>query len=234
MRTILTLVLVLALCAPLSAFGSSSSPPLSAKAELAAMRSAANSQHSLHYVSVSSAPQEELRIVADVGMKEGIQRITVTDHGTTGPAAAIVSGRKVYIRGNAFTLQVYFGFAAVKAKLYAGTWISVPSSRTGYATLAADVTFPSFISHLFPPRTKLSLVPAGTLIGVRGTAHAQSGADGTATLFAPAHGKPLPVKETAETSKRRGTGVVTMSHWNEAVHVKAPRHAVPITQVIAG
>ena len=196
------------------------------------MHSAAGSQHSLHYVSVSSAPGHKIRIVGDVGMKEGIQRITLTDHGQTGPAKALVSGRKVYIQGNAFTLQVYFGFSALKAKFYAGTWISVPRSSPGYATLSADVTFPSFLSHLFPPRTKLSLVIDGNLIGVRGMARAQSGVDGTATLFAPAHGKPLPVKETAQASKNRGTGVVTMTRWNAAVHVRAPRHAIPISSVI--
>lgn len=228
------LVIVVAFGAPISAFGSSSSSPLSPEARLAAMRSAARSQHSLHYVSVSSAPGHEIRIVADVGMKEGIQRITLTDHGQTGPAAVIVSGRKVYIRGNVFTLQVYFGFKALRAKLYAGKWISVPRSHPGYTTLSADVTLPSFLSHLFPRPTKLSLVLAGNLIGVRGTAHAQSGVDGTATVFAPAHGKPLPVKETAKASMHRGTGVVTMSHWNERVHVSAPAHAIRISDLLGG
>ena len=233
------LVIVLALCASLSACGSSSpsttspSPTLSPKAELAAMRSAARSQHSVHTVSVSSAPGHEIRIVSDVGEKEGILRITLTDHGQTGAATVIVSGDTAFMRGNAFAMRTYFSFTKAQATKYAGKWISVPSLNPGYATVSDDGTFPSFLSHLFPPQEKLSLVTVAGLIGVRGTVHGQSGDTATATLFAPADGKPLPVKEIAKSSGKLGAGVVTMSDWNEAVHVSAPK-AVSILIVVGG
>ena len=55
------------------------------------MRKAARSQHSVHYVSVSSAPGHKIRIVSDVGASDGVQRIAVTDHDQTGTATVIVS-----------------------------------------------------------------------------------------------------------------------------------------------
>jgi hypothetical protein len=226
-RLTLILGILLALSAPLSAFGSSQTASPSAR--LAAMRTAAQSQRSVHYVSVSSAPNQHLRIVADVGVRDGIQRITVKDHGTKGSASAIVSGRKVYIRGDAFSMQVYFGFTSLQATDWADTWISVPRSHPSYGTLSADVTLPSFVSHLFPKVTKLSLVTSGNLIGVQGQA-----GKGSTTVFAPAQGKPLPVKAIAKTSGAQGTGALTMSRWNVAVNVKAPPHAVPISRVIIG
>jgi hypothetical protein len=232
MRPIVTLVTVLALCAPLDAFGSSSSPPLSAKAQLAAMESAANSRHSLHYVSVSSATGYKLRVVADVGPKAGIQRITFTDHGQSGAATVMVKDRTVYLRGDDVALKVYFGFTPPAAVKYAGKWISVPKSHPGYLTLSNDATFPSFVSQLFPKHAKLSLVTPGNLIGVRGEAHGQAGVTVTTTVLAPAQGKPLPVKEIVRSSKS-DTGVVWMSKWNEVVRVSKPAHSVPITKVAA-
>jgi len=244
LRRIVTPVIVLAVCATLSACGSSSAPPStstttpsltsSPKVALAAMRNAAHSQHSVHYVSVSSAPGHTIRIVADVDATEGIQRVTFTDHGQTGSGTAIVSGDTAYIRGNAVMMSVYFGFPKAKATKYAGKWISVPSSNPAYATDSDDVTFPSFLSHLFPRQTKISLVKAGFLIGVHGTVQGQSGVTLDATVFAPAHGQPLPVKQTAKSSDHLGTGVLTISNWNEAVDVSAPANAVPISKVVGG
>jgi hypothetical protein len=238
---IVKLVLVLAICVPLSACGSSSSTttttpssPSAPRAKLIAMRSAARSQQSVHYVSESSAPGHKIEIVADAGETEGTQQVTITDHSQTGHVTTLVSGDAAYLRGDAFGMRAYFGFTKAQATKYAGKWISVPSSNPGYATISGDLTFPSFVSHLFPPMTNLSLVPRGSLTGVRGTVHGQAGVTVTATVFAPAHGKPLPAKQTATSSGHLGhlgAGVVTMSDWNEPVHVSAPANAVPITSI---
>ena len=117
-------------------------------------------------------------------------------------------------------MDVYFGFTTAQASKYAGQWISIPSSHPGFSTVAADATFGSFLKNLFP-QTKLSLVPAGSLVGVRGEATGQDDA-GERTIFAPAQGTPLPVKRTVTSPNHPGTVVQTMSRWNEAVHVAAP------------
>jgi len=198
------------------------------------MRSAAHSQHSVHYVSVSSAPGHTIRLVGDVDAKKGILQVTLTAHGQTGAATVMVSSGTAFMRGDALMLRTYFGLPKAAATKYAGKWISVPSSNPGYATTADGVTFPSYFSHLFPQLTKLSFVSSlVALVGVRGTVHGTGSLTAVTTIFAPAHGKPLPVKQIAKSSGDLGSGVVTMSNWNEAVHVTEPT-AVAISTVVGG
>jgi hypothetical protein len=204
----------------------------SPKMRLAAMRNAAGSQHSVHYVVVSSAPGHKVRMVSDVGKGEGIQRITVTSHGQTGPADVIVRRRTAYIRGNPFTMRAYFGFTKAQATKYAGKWIAIPHSSPGYAGVSADATFGSFLSFLYPQH-HLELYSSGKLVGVRGTARFM-GVDLLVLLLAPRHGKPLPAEQYERSPNHPGKSLARFSHWNESFHVTAPAHAVPISKVVGG
>ena len=138
------------------------------------------------------------------------------------------------MRGNALAMRAYFGLTTRQATKYAGKWIAVPSSNPGYATVSEGVTFPSFLSRLFPQETKLSVVTAGGLIGIHGTVKGEGGATAAVTIFRPAQGKPLPVKQTAKSSGHPDSGLYSMSRWGEAVHVSAPDGAVPIDTVVGG
>ncbi|HUZ16287.1 MAG TPA: hypothetical protein VMU72_08935 [Gaiellaceae bacterium] len=237
MRRIVTLVIVLAISAPLSACGSSSSPPStststppsSPRAELAAMRNAVRHQHSVHYVSTASTHGHKVRTVFDVGKGVGIQRTTVTTGHHTEHASVIVSGGSAYIKGDVFTMHDYFGFTKAQATKYAGRWISVPQSNPGYATVSADATLESFVANLFPQK-KLSSVTAVNLVGVRGIM-TQHGVTVHVTIFAPVRGQPLPVKKMVS-SGHSLNGVVTMTGWNEALDVHAPSHAVPVANIV--
>jgi hypothetical protein len=80
--------------------------------------------------------------------------------------------------------------------------------------------------------SNLSLVHAGALIGVRGNVIQPTGPGVPVTIYAPALGEPLPVKETAKSTGEAGAGVVTMSSWGKPVHVPAPRGAVPVKTVV--
>jgi hypothetical protein len=203
----------------------------------AAMLHAASSQHSVHYVSVSTEPGVKNLQVSDVGPGRGIQRITVTKHGRSGPATVLIVGHIAYIRGNTFTLHDYFPFTKKQAKKYSGTWISIPPSSPAYSAVAADATFASFLSDLLP-RKDLSVVRATIAgrkaVGVRGIVRQQQGAKLIETVYAPASGTPLPYAERVAVVGLRGTGSVRMSRWNEPVHLKAPKHAVPISAVLGG
>lgn len=200
----------------------------------AAMHSAAAAKHSVHYVSTSSEPGGALRMVADVGQGRGIQRITVTTAGQSGPATVLVVGRSAYIRGNTFTLHNYFALSQAQATRYAGKWISVPSRLRAFSAVAADGTFESFLSDLLPTKN-LALVRttiAGRKsVGLRGTV-LQGGVKVVETVYAPAGGTPLPSEEKIAPAGKPGTGEVRMSRWNEAVHLTAPAHAVPISTVL--
>jgi hypothetical protein len=199
-----------------------------------AMLAAASARHSVHYVSMSSASGHAIRMVADVGRGRGIQRITFTSHGHSGPATILIAGHSAYIRGNAFTMRNFFGFPAEKAKQYAGKWISIPSTSSGYPALAADATFASFLADLFPTK-HLALVRATIggkkSVGVRGTAR-QGGVKLVATVYAPATGAPLPFEVKAVPAAKPGTALTRMSRWNEPVPVTAPANAVPISTVV--
>lgn len=200
------------------------------------MLEAASARHSLHYVSTSTKPGLRLRIVSDVGRGRGIQRITITTHGQTGPATVLIVDRTAYIKGNSFTLDDYFGFTPAQAKQYAGQWISIPSSNGAFSALAADATFASFLSDLLPKKN-LSLVRATLagkkVVGVRGTVR-QGGVKVVETVYAPAAGTPLPVQEKIVPVGKPGAGLAVMSKWNEPVRLAAPAHAVPISVVIGG
>lgn len=200
----------------------------------AAMHAAASAKHSLHYVSTSSEPRVRLRIVADVGQGRGIQRITVTKHGHTGPATVLIVSRTAYIRGNAFTLHNYFPFKQAQANRYAGKWISIPSTLGAYSEVAADATFASFVSDLLPSK-HLSLVRATIdgkqSVGVTGTVR-QGSVTLVETVYAPATGTPLPFAEKVAPASKPGTGLVHLSRWNEPLHLAAPADTVPIATVL--
>jgi len=202
----------------------------------AAMLHAASSQHSVHYVSLSTEPGAKNLQVSDVGPGRGIQRITVTKHGRSGPATVLIVGHMAYIRGNTFTLHDYFPFTKKQAKKYSGKWISIPPSSPAYSGVAADATFASFLAYLLP-RKHLSVVRATIAgrkaVGVRGAVR-QQGVKLLETVYAPATGPPLPFAERVAVVGLPGTGSVRMSRWNEPVHLKAPKHAVPISAVLGG
>lgn len=198
------------------------------------MLAAASARHSVHYVSTSSARGHFIRIVSDVGAGRGIQRITVTSGGHSGPATVLVVGGSAYIQGNAFTLSNYFPFTQAQAARYAGQWISIPSTSGAYAAVAADATFSSFLSDLLPGK-HLSVVRATVAgrrsVGVRGPVR-QGGLRLVETVYAPARGTPLPFEEKAVAARVGGTSLTRMSRWNESVRLAAPANAVPITTVV--
>jgi hypothetical protein len=200
----------------------------------AAMLKAASARHSVHYVSTSSIPGHSIKMVADVGPGRGIQRITVTSQGQSGPATVLIVGRSAYIQGNAFTLHDYFPFTQAQATRYAGKWISIPSTSGAYSAVAADATFASFLSDLLPSK-HLAVVRATIAgrksVGLRGTVR-QGSVTIAETVYAPVGGKPLPLEEKQVTPGHPGTGLTRMSRWNEPVHLTAPADAVPITTVV--
>jgi hypothetical protein len=201
----------------------------------AAMLDAASSRHSVHYVSSTSQPGWSIRFVSDVGRGRGIQRITFTRGGRSGPATVLVVPHTAYIRGSAFTLRNYFALSPAQASRYGGKWISVPSSAKSYTPVAADATLESFLAHLLP-RKHLAVVRATIAgrksVGVRGAVR-QAGLQVVETVYAPAGGEPLPFEERATPVGHPGLNLARMSRWNEPVHVAAPAHAVPISTVLA-
>jgi hypothetical protein len=96
-----------------------------------------------------------------------------------------------------------------------------------YPVLAFGCTFGSFLHQiLLLPQDGLHLATAGNQIGVRGTSQVL-GSVVSESVFAPAGGKPLPTVDALKfPGHPSGTARVTISRWNEAVHVAVPAHAI--------
>jgi hypothetical protein len=226
----LALVLTVAAVAGGAAFAAQSPQGLRA-----AILKAVDARQSVHYVSTNSGFGVSVRLVSDVAPGRGIQRISFSDQGKSGTGTVLVLGRLAYIRGDAFTLSRYFSFKKVQATKYAGKWIYIPRGDRAYAPVAADATYGSFASGLLPTQN-LAVVKTTSngkkLVGVRGDAK-QQGIPFVEWVYAPSSGTLLPVEEMAVAQGTPGSGKsrVTMSRWNEAVHLKAPAHAVSIATV---
>jgi hypothetical protein len=207
------------------------SASVSPAALLASIVAAARTERSVHYVNVGSLGPVHVGIVGDAGVAQGIQRITYRKGTKSGHVTVIGSSNSVYFRGDAFTLVNYMGFKAIPAAKYAGAWVLIPHTDMDYSTVAAGVTLSSAIAQLKVSKP-LSSVPGTTIkgyrvLGVRGKVPFTTGVTATATLYARASGKRLPVKEVVSQPNARLT--VTLDRWGETVHVTPPQKAVPIS-----
>jgi hypothetical protein len=199
------------------------------------MFAAARAKHSVHYVTFTDAVFR-VRIVGDVSGGRGIQRITFVQGPKLGHLTVLVVRRTAFIRGDAFTLRNYLGFTTSQASRYHGKWISIRHASRGYSTIAGSVTFGSFLSELYPKGAHLVAV-SGTVdgdhvVGVQ-VARQRGGLSVVSTLYAPAHGTPLPLKQHELAPGRGYESWEEFGRWNEPVHVRAPAHAVPISTVVA-
>jgi hypothetical protein len=190
---------------------------VSAIALLSAMLAAVHAQHSVHYVTTTTSGTTKVTIVADVAKTTGTQRVAFMQAGKTGHITVRVVNGTAYFRGDAFALQRFMGVPAANAQRYAGDWVRVPHTAKQYASVAADVTLPSFAA---------SLGINGTVTKIKGGIGIATPTGGVKLLLAPSH---LPTKETGK--GRGGTLTMTPSRWNEPVHVAVPTKTVPVGEV---
>jgi hypothetical protein len=162
-------------------------------------------------------------MVADVGAKAGIQRITYRVGKRAGHLTVVVSRRTAYMRGDAFTLENFLGFPHAGSVKYAGTWLRFRHSSSAYAPIAENVTIGSTLNDLKPagrlsnvPRTKID---GQAVVGVRGTTRVQ-GQKVVRTLWVATAGKRLLVSDVI--TAPGGSLTVTYSHWNAPVRVHVP------------
>ena len=169
-----------------------------------------------------------MTIETDAAAGRGIQQITYRKRGKTGHVTVIVADDTAYLRGDAFTLANYLGFAVGPAANYAGKWVRFPHSDTGYDLVAAGVTMSLTIDELdlsgTLSRVRDTTIDGQRVFGVRGTTAAV-----VDTVYARATGSHLPVREVVT----KGAASVTWdySKWNEHVDVTVPKTSTPISVV---
>jgi hypothetical protein len=184
---------------------------------LAAMLAAVHAQHSVHYVSTTTAGTTKVVIVADVAKTTGSQEITFTQGGQSGHVTVHLVNGTAYFRGDAFALHTFMGVPAGNAETYADQWVRVPHTAKQYASVADDVTLPSFA---------VGLALSGTVQKVKGGLRESTSTGSVTILIARNH---LPTRETAQGSG--GKLVMTTSRWNEPVHVTVPSKTVAVRLV---
>lgn len=190
---------------------------MSAAALLAAMLAAVHVQHSVHYVSTVMSGPTKVTIVADVAKTTGAQQIAFTQSGKTGHITVRVVNSTAYFRGDAFALRAFMGVPAANAPRFAGKWVRVPHSAKQFASVAADVTLPSWAA---------SLGINGTVTKINGGIGISTPTGGVKLFLARSH---LPTRETGKGSG--GSLAMTASRWNERVGVPVPTKTVPVRDV---
>jgi hypothetical protein len=191
-----------------------------------AMLLAGQQQHSVHYVSVQQCGcAARIVEVTDAGATEGIQRVTVSSAGQIGHVTVLVTGGGAYVLGDVFSLVNYMGYKPEAAATYAGQWIQIPPTDPDYRAVSADVTLPSLMADLYVPGplalSRARKIAGRTVMGVTGRRPATATSRAlTVSIYAQAHGLPLPVEEDVVNGLDRST--VSFSRWNEPVQVDAP------------
>jgi hypothetical protein len=242
MRRIAIAVIVLSLCAVLSACGSSSSSPSPPAPKVAAPKvaapivAAALAQKSVHWEEIDRPHMQlPIKFVTDVNADSGTQRLTFAP-GTryAGKAQVRLVNDIAYVEGDAVGLKSVLYLDKARAKKYAGRWISIPKGDTLYAGIANGLTLASIIHDVIPGGRPLRLVRKnahGTpRLVVEVDTHSRTFSGFPGSLSANANGKQLPVAFDIPNCVGCYTSG-TFSKWNEPVHVQAPAKSVPITTV---
>ncbi len=230
MRRIVVLAIFLALCAPLSACGSSGKSPHTLRGRIIA---AALAQKSVH--TTWTVPDGTI-FRGDVNADSGRERATI-------PAGDVVEIRlvndTVYFHSG-YEGCLFLDLTAAQAERCRDRWIAIPRGHRPYRVLADSLTFGWIVRHAVPRgRVEKSFTrkPHGTSLLVLSP---PTGAGLTPdppfaySLKARASGEPLPVASyylLGGMAKHESYSSRIFSKWSEPVNVQAPANPTPISTV---
>lgn len=197
---------------------------------------------SLHYLSTSVESGLTTTIVGDVNQSSGTQTIVVTYQGSRASMVIELVGHEAYFRGAAMAIELLINLSPRQSAAAAGQWVSVvPADKSYYSNTAAALTVTSVMSEiaLSSPvtgsrpvtangRPALEISGAWTGQGVPARDHATAKLDvtrGPASL-------PIMFSGLTVSAGNRFTDSLVVSRWGEAVHVVAPRFAVPLSVIL--
>lgn len=166
-------------------------------------------------------------MVNDIGSTSGRQ---VIDAGG-GHSVVIVAAERAYFRGDAAALAGYYQFPVTVAREYAGKWMSLGPSDTGYTQVSGAVTLASDFNQIAiggPLAARPVTMPDGRrAIVIAGTATGPTGTRAPATLVVTATGTTLPIAWREGNSQ--AAQALTWSRWGQRVAFSAPAGATPIS-----
>jgi hypothetical protein len=217
-----------ALALLLSGAGAHAAQTLSASQLLNAALRDARARGSAHEVEQWLTSKASGTYSDDVGLSEGRQQIQIS--GGVRAHTLILDGT-AYTSGNQAAFVQFFGFPAAVARTIGTRWVSTPRSDTAYATVARDATLPSALADVTPSGHLTETADQRSWVGAIAITGANSlFGPGTFTLYVSRSSTPLPLGATFSGTKVM-TATFVFSDWGEALALKAPANAIPISKL---
>ncbi len=204
---------------------------------VAIVEAAATAKGSMHWVAKNCVLIGTC--VTDVASGTGKQTVTTTRDGN---AIFVVLPNMAYVQADATWLHEVMSFTPKSASIYAGQWISDPSTDvTNYENLSQGVTLQSTLDNVVPtgtPATPLAFTKASTfdgksVVGVSGAIPSGTGPAGTEVMYVSTAAPYLPVGEVTHITinAKSGEETVRYSDWGKRISVTAPANAIPFSSV---
>ena len=198
---------------------------------------AALAKGSVHWVADENVGGVTTHWVTDAGTTQGKQ---IGTGSITGNCTILVTSAQVaYFRGDTACLEEGFQFPGQEATKYAGQWIAVPSSSSGYGDLVTGLTASSNMTGATPSAplrfTKPTTIDGRSVIGISGgLGPFATGYVGTQVLYISTAAPYLPVAVVLHGTQSNGppmTSSAHMSDYGESVVVTEPAHSIPISSI---
>jgi len=206
---------------------------------LAIVETAATAKGSVHWVAQNCSLIGTC--VTDVASGKGKQTVSTTSDGN---ATFVVLPNMAYLQADATWLHEVMSFTPKSASIYAGKWMSDPSTDvTTYQNWSQGVTLESTLENVLPtgtPATPLAFTKASTfdgrsVVGVSGAIASGTGPAGSQVLYISTAAPYLPVGDVQHetVNGKSGIGTARYSDWGKPISVAAPANAIPFSSVNA-
>lgn len=204
---------------------------------VAVAEAAATAKGSVHWVAQNCALIGTC--VTDVASGTGKQTISTTSDGN---ATFVVLPSMAYLQADATWLHEVMSFTPKSASIYAGQWMSDPSTDvTTYQNWAQGVTLETTLENILPTATpaiplaftKTSTFDGKSVVGVSGAIPSGTGPAGSEVLYISTAAPYLPVADVQHetVNGKSGTGTALYSDWGKPISVTAPTTVIPFSSV---
>jgi hypothetical protein len=226
---LVSLALILTSGSALAACGSGSSAPSAQSIVSTAFKNAAAGTW-VHEVRIATEPGHRYEAHNVIGTSSGRQAISVDGE----IMSVIVVPGAAYIKGNEQALVKYFDIKTKHPNSFAGKWIAIKPTDSGYATVRSPVLLATDFQagELLGPLTRGSdvMLDGQNVLPITGHVEGQGNSTAPATLYVTTTGTVLPVE-----FKVVSGSVISRTVWSErgeAVSIVAPKPTIPVSKIV--
>ena len=202
----------------------------SAASLISAMKASLARQKSVHLVITArdTSPKQTETIIQDSGPNSGSQ------NASSGGAYAriLLTPTFAYFSGDSAGLTEFFSMPSDDLGLVGQKWVSVASGSSQYSSFATSITMEKLRTALVPTVSSITVSNGkvnSRAVNILKWSSTSSGQTTTLTLTMDATGSSLPLFEVGKGGTVTQTS--TFSHWNEAVHITAPKSIIALSKL---